>query len=546
MSQYFPKLYEAFNRDINVKVDLPNYTIKADIKTISQVDTSSLANLKTEVDKLDIDKLKPFPDNVSKLSNVVTNEVVKKTEYNKLVAKVNNIDTSRFVLKAKYDTDKSELENKIPDTSGLVKKTDYNIKITEIESKIPDISNLATKTALTTIENKIPNFSNLVKKIDYGTKVTEIENKLNNHNHDKYHDTQEFNTLAGNVFNSRLAQANLVTKTDFDAKLSSLNRKVTKNKTDHLLVQNEFKKLKIFYSGCFIGTSHFEEDSVQNYLVFQPLNKYFKVITRADTKYVSLWQSKGPSDETIKAPATSNNSLNPKVGYYGTKTRLEFRGSCLKQDKSTFNHGKIVNIYIVYELDKIHLKRHPTLVNCLLGAVSITKNADIDKNKYSGYGIGFDRTGLYLLASGRFGRNVITFGIDMSSSVRIDNKGTDILILGKGPTQGLGEHSLTAEKMCSVNFTDNGDKFCLSLHYDGANNYFFVNGVEIIKLKAKDSSVITNPLCLGNISKDWPVDNMKDTGLNGYFYDFSVDYDATSVDDIEDIHKYLMKKNDVV
>ena len=138
----------------------------------------------------------PFPTDLSKLSNVVKNDVVKKDVYDKLVVKVNNIDTSGFVLKTKYDTDKSELENKIPDTSGLVKKTDYNTKITEIEGKIPNVTNLATKTALTTIENKIPTISNLVKKkTDYNTKVTEIGNKLNNHNHDKYIDASEFNKL---------------------------------------------------------------------------------------------------------------------------------------------------------------------------------------------------------------------------------------------------------------------------------------------------------------------------------------------------------------
>ena len=109
----------------------------------------------------------------------------------------------------------------------LLRKTDYNTKITEIEGKIPDISNLARKTALTPIENKIPNVSNLVKKTDYNTKVTEIENKLNNHNHDKYIDTSEFNKLAADVFNARIAQAGLVTKTDFDAKLLGLNRKIT-------------------------------------------------------------------------------------------------------------------------------------------------------------------------------------------------------------------------------------------------------------------------------------------------------------------------------
>ena len=99
---------------------------------------------------------------MSKLSDVVKNDVVKKTVYDKLVAKVDNIDTSDFVLKTKYNTDKTELENKIPNTSDLVKKTDYNTKITEIEGKIPHISNLATKTALSTVENKIPSVNNLV------------------------------------------------------------------------------------------------------------------------------------------------------------------------------------------------------------------------------------------------------------------------------------------------------------------------------------------------------------------------------------------------
>ena len=103
------------------------------------------------------------------------------------------------------------------DTNDVVKKTEYNTKITEIEDKIPDISGLATKTALTIVENKIPGISGLVKKTDYNTKITDIENKLNNHNHDKYVATSEFHTLAADVFNARLAQANLIRKTEFDA-----------------------------------------------------------------------------------------------------------------------------------------------------------------------------------------------------------------------------------------------------------------------------------------------------------------------------------------
>ena len=228
MSQYFPKPFNShFGNSIKVKIDLSNYATKADIKNISHVDTSrfalktNLSNLKTEVDKLDIGKLKPAPTDLSKLSNVVKNDVVKKTVCKKLVAKVNNIDTSDFVI-----------------------KTNYNTKITELENKIPDTSNLATKAALTTVENKIPSVSNLVKKTDYNTKITNFENKLNNHNHNKYIDTSKFNTLATNFFYVRLAQANLITKTDFDTKLSSLNKKITKNKTDHLIVKNKLDKLK--------------------------------------------------------------------------------------------------------------------------------------------------------------------------------------------------------------------------------------------------------------------------------------------------------------
>ena len=181
----------------------------------------------------------------------------------------------------------------------------------------------------------------------------------------------------------------------------------------------------------------------------------------------------------------------------------------------------------------------------MFGAVTLTKNADLDKYRYSGYETGFDRHGSFSFPGTGLGRNVIIFGVDMSSSTKIDNRKKDILILGKGTTQNL-ENKLGAEKMCSINFTDHNKKLCLSLHYDGANSYLFLNGKEIHKFKAKDSEIVATPLCSGNISKDWPVDNMKKTGFSGFIFDFSVDYDAIAVDDILDIHNYLMKKNDMV
>ena len=196
MGQYFPKPFNSnFGNSIKVKIDLRNYATKADIKNILHVDTSSfalksnLASLKTDVDKLDIDKLAPVPDDLSKLNDVVKNDVAKKAAYDKLVA----TDKYKYATD-KYDTDKYEIENKIPNTNDLVKKADYNTKITEFEGKIPDVSSLATKTALTTVENKISNVNGLVKKTDYDTKISELEKKLTNHDHDKYITTPEFNT----------------------------------------------------------------------------------------------------------------------------------------------------------------------------------------------------------------------------------------------------------------------------------------------------------------------------------------------------------------
>ena len=189
-----------------------------------------MANLKSEVDKLDFDKLVPVYTDLSKLSNVVKNDVVKKADYSKLVTKADNIDTS-----------------------GLVKKTDYNNKITEIEGKIPDTSNLATKTALTTVENKIPDISSLVKKSDYDINITGVEDNI--------------------------------------------------------------KKLQAYDLSYFRGKQYFHEgDGKQNDLVFLPICKYLKLNTIVGViDRVLSWQSKGLSNESIKPPATSDNSLNPKL-----------------------------------------------------------------------------------------------------------------------------------------------------------------------------------------------------------------------------------------
>ena len=175
-------------------------------------------------------------------------------------------------------------------------------------------------------------------------------------------------------------------------------------------------KLKTFDSSYFIGKSHFEEDGTQNYSVFQPINRYFKII--ANTDYVPSWESKGLSAQSIKPPTIFDNSPTLVLKYYGIKRRVKFTGSCLKQPKMSYTHGIAVNIYIVYEL----------------GACCSHNN---------------------------------------------------------DPTEGL-EHTLTAEKIDLINFTVTEKKFCLSLYYNRANSYLFVNGTQIYKFKAKDSEIVVH------------------------------------------------------
>ena len=252
MSQYFPKSYEPFGGDINVKVDVSNYATKADIKNISHIDTSgfalkaNLANLKTEVDKLNIDKLVPVPVGLSKLSDVVKNDIVKKTDCNAKLAEIENKipDISNLANKNALNT----VENKIFDTSGLVKKTDNNTEITKIEGKIPVVSNLARKIPLTSVENKIPNVSRLATKAElaaienkipdvskFGTKtgltnlsntVPDISTLIKKSSYDTKIAETESKYVSNTGFDLKLARANVITKRNVDAKIIKLENNI--------------------------------------------------------------------------------------------------------------------------------------------------------------------------------------------------------------------------------------------------------------------------------------------------------------------------------
>ena len=181
--------------------------------------------------------------------------------------------------------------------------------------------------------------------------------------------------------------------------------------------------------------------------------KYLKVAYVNDINYILSWESRGLNEIKIESIKTNNYLLNPGIDHYGmSKIGIKFDGSFLNRFPPTILHGNIVKIYIVYEITSNYNGiNYPALENCLFGSLKLTKNTDIHKYGYYGYGIGFDRKTSFSIGN-EIGKNAIIFGVDMSSSTKIDNREKGILILGKGPTQGL-EHTLSAKKMFSINFT---------------------------------------------------------------------------------------------
>ena len=265
-----------------------------------------------------------------------------------------------------------------------------------------------------------------------------------------------------------------------------------------MLVKTELKKLEKFDAAYFRGKNYFDSDGTQNYLVLQPMYKYFKTFTENNNIFIFSWESKGLSNEKVGSIKISSCSSAPRLVYYNARIKIKFAGDLLKHDKTTYNHGPIVKIYIVYKLGR-SITSDITLENCLFGAVELTKTLGI--NKYFGYGIGFDSKGSFSHPSGGYGKNVIIFGANLSSSVHANNRANNILALGKDFIQGVNGTTIYAEKMYSTNFTVTNKKFSLSLHYNGDSGYIFVNGKEMINFKAKDSEIVPYPLWLGNISK---------------------------------------------
>ena len=260
-------------------------------------------------------------------------------------------------------------------------------KINEVKNKIPSITNLATTAALNAkineAKNKMPNITNLATN----TALTDVQNKISNHNN--YIITPEFNKLTTENFTTRIKLANLaikgdiadfVKKTDFDDKLKNLNKKVTWNKSKHLLVENELKKPRTYNLSLFIGQSYFFNDGEQLYLKFQP--RYYTLKRLGDTEKVVPSKSKGLSAEKRTTPTTNDDILSPSVKWYrDSNFCLTFKGSYLKQKNATFTPPNKIIYFIFYEFNtwSWDLNSNFTLNHCLFGGVKLAKNADPDE-----------------------------------------------------------------------------------------------------------------------------------------------------------------------
>ena len=364
----------------------------------------------------------------------------------------------------------------------MVKKTDFDTKVTEIEGKIPNITGLATNSELSAVENKISGVSSLVKK------------------------------------------------TNLDAELKK--GRVTSNKSRHLQIENELKKLQKFDAAYFRGKNYFDgNDRAQNSLVFQVGEKYFNNNSGSSSSKIEVWKSKGLSSQSLNLSGTVGTANDIKMSKPIRPAYVIFnqKDSFFEQKKENIiKSGSIVNIYIVYSLSQKTIDSDNVLKNCLFGGTKVTKpgdTTDTDKYIYFGYGLGFDSTGQFSHPPGGMTRNIITFGVNTSNSVHPTNKIQNILVLAHGLTQKVNNATIYAEKMYSPNFSAENKIFCLNLHYNGDNSYLFVNGKEVTKFKAKISEIKAKQLILGSISTSANLSrsDIEDSKLYGNVYDFSVD-----------------------
>ena len=439
MSYYPP--YKSSSNNTKAELDLSNYATKDDVKNITHVDVTShatetnLAALKTEVDKIDVDKLKTVPHDLAKLSNVLKNEVVKKTDFS----------ADSYVTKTKFSTDTNALDDKID----------------KVEKKIPDISSLETKRNVTTLVNNLNNridnlkindyakkasLTNYVLTSNFHTKSTKLESKIKDavtkansiksdlNDYAKKADVANDITTIKNdyVTNASLTSVlNDLKSQHIATEVKTIDDKTKKNTSDILGFESRLKQKEdivdeVQRENALTSSRDYYLDKM--YLLYECKAFSFKYTSGK----INLWKSTGVNnysrDSDMGAVSVATTSLPPLIDNGRMSVRLE--GAYFKQMRLLRpNNDNIVNIYIVYLIDPISNSRNTdyAVQNTLFGGAKITKNAtDTSKDKYEGYGICFDEGGTFIKGRINNGRNVLIFGVHENSLVHANNKVNNI------------------------------------------------------------------------------------------------------------------------
>ena len=452
---------------------------------------------------------------MAKLTNATENDLVKTTVYNTKVTnieaqiagltkntvdnladitKLKAIDTNSFVTRTKFSADTNALDDNIdgveknPDISGLTTKTSlnaylqtstFNSKVNEVEIKIKD-ADIIAKSADTKVNTIRSDLTAYAKKADVATDITTIKNDY--------------------VTNASLSsQLNDLKSQHIATEVTGIDNKAKENASDILALENKLKQREDTIDENERGLSFnrgffFYKD--QSYLTYECKKGLFGF--GLTSKDISEWKSTGiynySSDCNMNAVANANSNL-PNLKN-DSRMHVHLSGNHFQQNKVIIpNNKNAINIYCVYKLDPIASSRDTsfTIQNALFEAMQITKTAtDNSKNNYKGYSTRFDERSQFshTLTEGGFahttnGRNLLIFGVDMSFSAHATNRASHIYLMGDGLMQGINDTTIYVEKNHWRNFTDPGKKFIISLHYNGDESYFFVNGRQELKFKAK-------------------------------------------------------------
>ena len=334
----------------------------------------------------------------------------------------------------------------------------------------------------------------------------------------------------------------------FADKVKKVDDKAKKNITDIVTAENSLLRNKSVLDDLEREASFnkgYYYCNQQSYCLFEPNSKSLTKNGVDIHEWISTGIHNGSNNTDLFSVNNSNNN-SPTFLNKNNRLIVTFNGNCMKQNKLGYAHGKIVNLYIVYELKNRRVDTLDfTVQNGLFGAVKVTKNANTSHYKYEGYGICFDGESSFSFGNRIDAKNVIIFGVSTSNSCHSTNKTQNINVLGKDFVQGINNTTIYAEKIYNTNFAEPSKKFVLSLHYNGDNSYLFVKGSQELKFKLSVNYLDRNSLCVRSTSAGWSLTNGT-TGLYGNLYDFAVDYvGVNGVKTIYDIHRYLMRKNNI-